>query len=474
MAFEFKMFINGQWTDSEKKVEVRNPYNNETLGEMPIADEALVDQAIQSAYEAKPLMAALPAHQRSAILEKTATLILAHQDEMTRRIVLESGKTWKWAAGEVKRAAENLKFAAEEAKQIHGQTVPMEASAGSENRIGFWMRFPVGVVGAIPPFNFPLNLVVHKVAPAIAAGNTVVLKPASTTPGPSQLLVKFLLEAGLPPQALNLVYGGGATVGEAIVKDERINKITFTGSPLVGRRIEQISGLKKVTLELGSNSATVVDESADMDLAVERTVMGAFANVGQVCISVQRIYVHEKIAEKFIKRFVAETKNLTIGDPLDPQTDIGPMINENEARRVERWVNEALQAGAEILTGGKRTGSVFEPTVLKRIKRDMNVVKNEIFGPVVGIVPYSDFSKALDMVNDSRFGLQAGVFTKDIDHAFQAVKTINTGGVIINDVPTYRVDHMPYGGNKESGIGREGAKFAIEEMTNIKMVVFNL
>ncbi len=472
--FNYRMLIAGEWTDAAGHENVINPFNNKVLGQMPVADSVLIDKAIETAFDAQKRIADMPAYKRAEILEKTSSLLLRDKEKMAERIILESGKTRQWAEGEVKRAVENLKFAAEEAKQIHGETVPMDASAGSENRMGFWIRVPVGVVGAIPPFNFPLNLVVHKVAPAIAAGNTVILKPASATPGPSQILIELLLEAGLPSEAINLVYGGGATVGEQIVKDERLAKITFTGSPAVGKRIEKISGLKKITLELGSNSAVVVDSSSDIDLAVSRCIIGGFSYVGQVCISVQRIYVETSILNSFIEKFVAETAKLNVGDPLEAATDIGPMITEREAIRVEEWLSEAVRAGAKILTGGKRTGSIMEPTVLTNVTPEMKVVANEVFGPVVSIIPFDDFSRALEMVNNSRFGLQAGIFTRDISRAFEAVKKLNVGGVIINDVPTYRVDHMPYGGNKESGLGREGAKFAIEEMTNIKMVVFNL
>jgi acyl-CoA reductase-like NAD-dependent aldehyde dehydrogenase len=471
---QYKMYINGQWVESEKSTTVRNPYNNDELGSLPQASMDQVDQAIEAAHKAKSVMAALPIYKRVEILEKTAEQILANKEKVTKSIIDEAGKAWKWASVETERAAENLKFAASECLQLKGETVPMDASKGSENRAGFWMRFPVGVVGAIPPFNFPLNLVVHKVAPAIAAGNSIVLKPASNTPGPSQLLVEYLLEAGLPETAINLVYGNGSTVGEAIVKDERVAKITFTGSPPVGRRIKQVSGLKKVTLELGSNAGTIIDENADLDLAVNRCLMGSFAYSGQVCISVQRIYIHKSIFKTFADRFAQKTGELQVGDPSEQSTDVGPMISEHESMRVEKWVGNAVNGGAKILAGGNRKGSVYEPTVLVDVDKEMEVVCQEVFGPVVSLMSFEKFSDAVDMVNDSIFGLQAGVFTKDIGHAFEAIKKIDTGGVIINDVPTYRADHMPYGGNKESGIGREGARFAIEEMTNLKMIVFNL
>jgi len=470
----YQMYIAGQWKSSEKTTPVINPYNNEQIGNLPQASANQINKAIESADNASSVMEELPAYARADILEKTAHLIEKNSEKMIIHIVTESGKTRKWAQVETIRAIENLKFAANESLRIHGETVPMDASRGSERHLGFWMRFPVGVVAAIPPYNFPLNLVIHKVAPAIAAGNSVVLKPASNTPGPSQLLVEFLLEAGLPVEGINLLFGRGSTVGEAIVKDERVSKITFTGSPPVGRRIKKLSGLKKVTLELGSNSGTIVDKDADLNLAIDRCVMGSFAYSGQICISVQRIYVHQDIFDSFVAGFLDKTKKLKIGDPQDKSTDIGPMISEDEARRVEQCVQDAISAGAKLLSGGSRKGSVFEPTTLTDVTNKMDVICSEVFGPVVSIVPFNSFNEALDKLNDTIYGLQAGIFTKNISNAFDAIKKVNVGGVIINDVPTYRVDHMPYGGNKESGIGREGARFAIEEMTNIKMVAFNL
>ena len=473
MQFDYKMLIGGEWTSNEITVDVKNPFNNELLGRLPQASPQQVEQALADAYARRPLMANMPVHQKAEILENTAALLEENQEEMIRCIVLESGKTRKWATVETVRGMENLKFAAEACKNLHGETVPLDASKGSEGRLGFWLRVPVGVVAAIPPFNFPLNLVIHKVAPAIAAGNTVVLKPASNTPGASQLLVQLLLKAGLPSNAIQLLYGSGSKVGEAMVKDERVAKITFTGSPRVGRRITQIAGLKKITLELGSNSGTIIDESADLDWAVPRTVMGSFAFSGQVCISVQRIFVHENIFNIFIDRFVKETKAQKIGDPLDAETDIGPMISEQEAKRVESWIRDAEKEGAKVLTGGKRQGSVLEPAVLTDVQPEMQVMCQEVFGPVVSVVRFKTFEEAINMINDSIFGLQAGVFTQNFRNAMQAVKKIDVGGVMINDVPTYRVDQMPYGGVKESGLGREGARFAIEEMTNIKMVMLN-
>jgi acyl-CoA reductase-like NAD-dependent aldehyde dehydrogenase len=469
-----KTLIGGKWKEGKDLLKVTNKYTGEVIGAVPLADRKTFEEAMQSAQRGFSLISAMPAYERSRILEKTSRKIEQQADEITRIIAVEAGKAWKHAAAEVARAVQTFKFASEEAKSIRGETVPMDASIGGEKRIGFYLRFPVGVVGAISPFNFPLNLVAHKVAPAIAAGCSVVLKPASTTPLTSLKLGQIMMEAGLPDGALNIVVGSGSTVGNWLVTDERVAMITFTGSPPVGREIKAKSGLKKVTLELGSNSACIIDESADLKLAVPRCIVGSFAYAGQVCISVQRIYVHRKIQEEFTRKFVDATQNLKLGDPLDPDTDVGPMITEQDARRTESWVNEAVSGGAKILIGGKREKNFYHPTVLTDVKPDMKVMALEVFAPVVCLVPFDDFSDAVRMVDDSIYGLQAGVYTSDIENAFEAVKGIKVGGVIVNDVPTYRADQMPYGGVKESGIGREGLKFAVEEMTEIKMVVFNL
>ncbi len=471
MAYKFGMLINGKWGSSDETFEVKNPYNGDVLGVVPKAGKEDVNRAVQSARDAFEIMSEMPAHRRAKILERMSGLIAEHREEIAKTIASESGKAWKYALGEANRAAETFKFAAEEAKQIHGETVPMDASAGGEGRMGFFLRFPIGVIAAIPPFNFPINLAAHKVAPAIASGNTVVLKPSSYTPLTAIKMGELLLEAGLPAGALNIVFGPGSTVGSWLVTHPDLAMVTFTGSPPVGKWIKNHSDFKKVTLELGSNSASIVDEDADLDWAVKRNVIGAYANSGQVCISVQRIYVHEKIRKAFADAFVAETKKQVVGDPLNPSCDVGPMISELEAERAESWVREAVSQGARILTGGKRNGAMFEPTVLTDVTPEMKVIRDEVFAPVVSLIPFREFEDAVAQVNHSNYGLQAGVFTKNIDHMTQAIRSINVGGVMINDYPTFRVDQMPYGGNKQSGLGREGLKYAIEEMTNPRMVV---
>jgi acyl-CoA reductase-like NAD-dependent aldehyde dehydrogenase len=474
MPQKYKTLIGGKWIEGKEFLEVTNKYNGEVIGSVPVTDKETFEKAIQAAQDGFSLISNMSAYLRSKILEKTSEIIEKNKDEITRIIAMEAGKAWKHAKAEVERSVQTFKFASEEAKSIHGETVPMDAAVGGEKRIGFYLRFPVGIVGAITPFKYPLNLVAHKVAPAIAAGCSVILKPASMTPLTSLKLGEIMMEAGLPDGALNIVIGSGGTVGDWLVTDERVSMITFTGSPPVGRSIKGKSGLKKVTLELGSNSACIIDESADLDLAIPRCVWGSFAYAGQVCISIQRIYIHRNLFDEFTNRFLESTQKLKLGDPLNPETDVGPMITEDDAKRTENWVNESVQGGAKILIGGKREKNFYYPTVLSNVKPDMKVMAIEIFAPVVSFVPFEDFSDAVRMVDDSIYGLQAGVFTSDIEKAFQAIKGIKVGGVIVNDVPTYRADQMPYGGVKESGIGREGLKYAIEEMTDIKMVVFNL
>ena len=471
---KYKTLIGGKWKEGKDLLEVTNKYSHEVIGSVPLTDKDTFREAVRSAREGFSLISGMPAYRRSQILEETSKRIEQKKDEITRIMAMEAGKAWKHARAEVERSVQTFKFASEEAKSIHGDTIPMDAAVGGENRIGFYLRFPVGIVGAISPFNFPLNLVAHKVAPAIAAGCSVILKPASTTPITSLKLGEIMMDAGLPPGALNIVIGSGGTVGNWLVTEPAVSMITFTGSPPVGKDIKEKSRLKKVTLELGSNSACIVDESANLDLAIPRCITGSFAYSGQICISVQRIYIHRKIHNEFTGRFLEAAEKLKLGDPLDPETDVGPMITEADAKRTEEWVKEAVTGGAEVLIGGKRERNFYYPTVITKVKPEMKVMAQEIFAPVVCFVPFDDFSDAVRMADDSVYGLQAGVFTSDIEHAFQAVKGIRVGGVIVNDVPTYRADQMPYGGVKESGIGREGLKFAIEEMTDIKMVVINL
>ncbi|MFN8398924.1 MAG: aldehyde dehydrogenase family protein [Anaerolineales bacterium] len=467
---EYKLLIDGEWIGSGAPLEVKNKYDGSLVGVVPTATKDDLNRAIEAAERTEDLMADMPAYKRAEILQRTAVLIRERADDIAKTVAAEAGKALKFARAEVERAATVFVIAAEEAKRLHGETIPLDAVPAGEGYFGFWTRRPVGVIAAISPFNFPINLVAHKVAPAIASGNTLVLKPASTTPIAAVKLCQILQEAGMPAGTINLVVGGGGTVGEWLITDERIDKITFTGSPEIGRHILAVAGIKKVTLELGNNSPVVVAPDADLDFVAKRCALGAFYNSGQVCISVQRIYSQKQVFEPFSEKFVKATEAMVVGNPLDERVDVGPMIDSKEVDRIESWVKEAQGSGASVLTGGRRDGTVYYPTVLSNVDADMKVVAEETFGPVASVISSDDFETALAQANASKFGLQVGVFTKDIDRMLKAVRRLNFGGVIVNDAPNFRADHMPYGGNRQSGLGREGVKFAMEDMTNIQLV----
>ncbi len=471
---EYKLLIDGQWVNGGPALEVKNKYNGQVVGVLPTARREDLDAAIDAAERAEDSMANMPAYKRAEILLRTAALIRERADDLAKTIAAEAGKALKFARAEVDRAQSTFTIAAEEAKRLHGETIPLDAVPAGEGYFGFWTRRPVGVIAAISPFNFPLNLVAHKVAPALAAGNTLVLKPASTTPLAALKLCQILQEAGLPPGAINLVVGSGGTVGEWLITDPRVDKITFTGSPEIGRHILSVAGIKKVTLELGNASPVIVAPDADLDFVARRCALGAFYNSGQVCISVQRIYSQKQVFEPFTEKFLAASEAMIVGDPLDERVDVGPMIDTKEIDRIDSWVKEAETGGAKILTGGRRVGSIYYPTVLTNVDAQMKVIAEEVFAPVASVISCDDFEESLRQANDSKFGLQVGVFTKDIDRVFKAVRRLNFGGVIINDTPSFRADHMPYGGNRQSGLGREGVKFAMEDMTNIQMVAIRL
>ena len=466
-----RLLIGGKWVDDRETMPVIDKYTGETIATVPVASRETVDKAIGAARDAFSAWSRTPAHKRFLILSKASGLLAKHQEEIAATICREAGKAWKYSVGEVARAVETFQFSAEEAKRIHGETVPMDASTAGEGRMGFYLRCPVGVVAAITPFNFPLNLVAHKVGPGLAAGNTMVLKPASTTPLTALRLGEILEEAGIPGGVFNVVVGSGGTVGDWLTTDPRVSKISFTGSPPVGETILKKAGLKKVTMELGNNSGTIIEPDADLDAAVPRCAVSAFANSGQVCISLQRLYLHKKIAAEFTRRFVEATARLKVSNPLEKDCDVGPMIDEAEAKRAEAWIREAVGEGARILIGGKREGRVLMPTILTDVRAEMKVMCQEAFAPLVSLYEYETFEDAVRMVEESPYGLQAGIYTNDLRKALHAVERINVGGVMINDTSIFRVDHMPYGGNKMSGLGREGVRFAIEEMTNIKMVM---
>ncbi|KJR48191.1 Aldehyde dehydrogenase [Desulfosporosinus sp. I2] len=473
MKANYPIFINGEWVETKDTISVVNKYSGEVFATVCSSSPSEVDNAVTAAVKAFKSRSLSPS-QIYQILTKTSTLIREKADDLALTITLEAGKVFRDAKTEVMRAAQVFLIAAEEAKRISGEVIPIEATSGSGNRLAYTIRVPIGVVCAISPFNFPFNLVAHKIAPALAAGNTVVLKPASATPISAINLCRILEEAGLPPGYLNLVIGGGNDVGDLLLNDERINFYTFTGSPKVGKKIMSTIGLRKSTMELGSNSVTIVHKDADLAKAATLCSRMPFVNAGQVCISIQRLLIHQDIYEQFADMLAEETSKLILGNPLDPQTDIGPMISESEAVRAEAWVSAALQGGATLLCGGKRDGALFEPTILTNVKSNMQVVCEEVFAPVVSLIPYKEFEEAIEIANNSQYGLQAGIFTSSIDVASEATRKLEVGGVIINDTSLYRADQAPYGGIKGSGIGREGPKYAIQEMTESKLVVYNL
>ncbi|WP_062200404.1 aldehyde dehydrogenase family protein [Massilibacterium senegalense] len=468
-----QLYINGEWVEASTYMPLYSPYSEAHIADIPKATTEEVDQAIQAADAATRVMAEMPAYQRADILYQLAEKLAERKDEAARIIALEAAKPFATAKGEVARTIETYRFAAEEAKRIHGETIPLDASASGTGRIAYTVRKPIGVIGAITPFNFPMNLVAHKVGPAIAAGNTIVLKPASQTPLSSFFIAELLEEIGLPKGALNIVTGSGRTVGEQIVTDPRVQMVTFTGSPEVGIGIRNKAGLKRVTLELGSNSAVIIDRDVDVDRIIPRCVTSAFSNQGQVCISVQRIYVHEAIYDTFVEKFVAQTKTLKLGDPLEEQTDVSALITKKDVERTLSWMKEAKQAGAHVITGGSAQGNVLEPTVIVDATKAMKVSCQEVFAPIVTIQKVSSMEEAFASVNDSRYGLQAGIYTENVYTALEATEKLHVGGVMINDTPTFRVDQMPYGGVKESGVGREGIAYAVEEMTELKLIVWN-
>jgi acyl-CoA reductase-like NAD-dependent aldehyde dehydrogenase len=452
--------------------EILNPYDNSLVASVPEFSEQQVRDAISRAAAVQQTLADMPTHKRGAILNNVARILADQSEDIARLMAKESGKPMKYTRGEVARGVDTFNIAADEARRIHGETIPMDAVAGGVGRIGYYIRVPVGIIAAITPFNFPLNLVSHKVAPAIAAGCPIVLKPAPQTPLTAIRLAEIVREAGLPEGGYEVVTGG-VDVGHWLTTDPRVAMITFTGSVPVAREISKTAGIRRVTLELGGNAATIVDADANLQAAVNRTVFGSFAYSGQVCISVQRLYVHRNRYDEFRQMFLDATNKLVMGNPLDDKTDIGPLVNDAAANRIDAWIKEAVAQGATVSTGGTGEGRMYKPTVLENVDDNMMVMCAEAFGPVVSLIPFDDFEQALAAADNSDFGLQAGVYTHNLNHAMRAVQRLNVGGVIINDVPTFRIDQMPYGGMKDSGVGREGPRFAIEEMTNLKMVVIN-
>jgi acyl-CoA reductase-like NAD-dependent aldehyde dehydrogenase len=470
-AVDHELLVGGEWLETDEWDEVVSPYDGTAVGRVAQGDAALVDRAAQAAQEAFEA-GDFPQHARAAVLDRASELVGKRIDELALTIAAEAGKPLKTARVEAARCVDTLAFSAVEARKLTGGTVPMEASAAGAGKLGVMLRVPYGVVGAISPFNFPLNLVAHKLGPALAAGNAVVLKPAGQTPISALKLAEALVEAGLPPGWLSVVPGPGSEVGNAIVEHELTRAITFTGSSKVGWGIRSRVPHKKVNLELGSNAPLIVHADGDWETAADKAKLHAFSHAGQSCISIQRVLVHEALADAFVERLVANAEALRVGDPLDPETDVGPLISPEDRDRVADWIEEAVSGGAELLSGGELVdeGRCLTPTLLASPPREAKVWCEEVFGPVATIDRYSEFSEALRMANDSKFGLQAGVFTRDVGRALEAAKALEFGGVLVNEVPTFRADQMPYGGVKDSGNTREGPAHAVLELTEERLV----
>ena len=463
-------FVGQGLKQTDKTFEVRNPFDDNLVAEVSMPLKGDVEEALDKSSKAFDKTKIMPAYRRSEILEKAANGIKQHRQDLALTICLESGKPMKYAKSEVDRAVTTITLSAEEAGRISGEALEMGAVPPGAGRFGVVKRFPIGPALGITPFNFPLNLVCHKLGPAIASGNTITVKPSRSTPLTAIKLAEIFHEAGAEPGSVN-VLPTDTNNTKFMIDDPRTKIVTFTGSPDVGWQIRKRAYKKRVLLELGGNAGVIVEPDCDIDYAVKRIMMGGFAFSGQVCIAVQRVYIHEKVFEQVTERLIRDAEALVIGDPRDENTDIGPMIYEDAAKRVENWVNDAEKRGAKILTGGSRDKKIYVPTILTRVPKDSPVMRKEIFGPVIAVEPYKNFKQAVQMVDDSVYGLQAGVFTKDINRILHAFNNIEAGGIIVNDVPTYRVDSMPYGGVKESGFSREGVKYAIEEMTEMRLLV---
>ena len=465
------IYLAGRWVESPDTLVIDRPgYPGEPAGATYLATPAQYDEAVDAAVTAFETTRRLPGYERARILHAISSGIRERRDELAQLIALEAGKPIRDALGEVDRAVITFRLGAEEAERMYGEVIPMDTGPASVGRIGVVRRFPIGPIAGISPFNFPLNLAAHKVAPAIATGNPIVLKPPSKDPLVMLTVGEIIDAAGAPAGSVSIL-PMTRELGDRMVEDDRFKLLSFTGSPAVGWRMKARAGKKKVVLELGGNAGVIVDASADLDWAVRRTLLGAFGYAGQVCISVQRIFVHETIRAAFLERLIAGAATLKVGDPLDPQTDVGPMVDEDVVARTAAWVAEAVASGARILAGGTAHGAFFMPTVIVDAPRDAKVCTEEAFAPLVVVESFAEFDEAIRSVNDSRFGLQAGVFTNDLAHSWLAFEELHVGGVIINDIPTYRVDHMPYGGVKDSGVGREGLRFAMEDMTEPRIMV---
>ncbi|HXW13229.1 MAG TPA: aldehyde dehydrogenase family protein [Terriglobia bacterium] len=467
---EFPMLIGGEWVRTPMLRTITLPYDGTPVGEVYDADAATANRAVTAAQAGAAEVAKLTQYERAELLDRMRRLLERDAAEFAYLISCESGKPIREARLEVDRSVQTLIASADAARRLRGEVIPMEAAPIGKGRWAMTVREPLGVIAAITPFNFPLNLAMHKIGPALAAGNSVVHKPAGNTPLSALRLARLIEEAGAPPGAYNVVTGPGGKLGPQLIQDPRVALITFTGSVPVGEQIRAQIGLRRVTLELGSNSSVILEPDCDLEVMVPRCVTGSFAHSGQVCISVQNIFVQESIQNEFVDRFVTASQKLKIGHPLEDTTEVSSLITTGEAERVERWIARAQSKGARLITGGKRHNATIEPAILTSVAPDLEICCKEVFGPVVAIHRYGKLEEAIAAVNASEYGLQAGLCTRDIGKAFAAARQLHVGGVIINDVPAYRADHMPYGGVKKSGIGREGPQFAVEEMTELKLI----
>lgn len=468
-----KFLIGGEWRSSSKTFAVKFPFTGEVVADVCVPTDADLADSVRAAERGFEQMRRLPSHERSTILRRLHAQMEARTEELVEALCLEGGKTKKAARGEVARARQTVFVASEEARRIGGELIPIDWTKDGENRLGMVRRFPLGIILCIAPFNYPLNLACHKVAPALAAGNSVILKPASATPLSGLLLGEMLLEAGAPPEAVSVVTCSGSQA-ETLVRDERIKMFSFTGSSQIGWHLKAVCGRKRAALELGGNAAVLVHEDADLPYAARRIAFGGFTNAGQNCISVQRVLIHRPVFNTMVETLLDEVKSLKVGDPRDETVDVGPMITESAAETAEDWIREAVSDGATLLMGGGRSGAMLEPTLVTDVKTEMKVCRQEVFAPVLTVAPYNTFEAAIAEANSTDYGLQGGVFTNDMGRILKAYEEIEVGGLQVNDVSTFRVDHMPYGGVKSSGIGREGVKYAIEEMTEPKLMVLNL
>jgi acyl-CoA reductase-like NAD-dependent aldehyde dehydrogenase len=469
---EKRLLIAGGWVETGEWQEVRSPYSGEVVGRVPKAGADETKRAIDAAEAA--MQDPLPAHKRAEILVRVAAALGRRHDEVARLIADEAGKPMKAARIEASRAMSTYTFSAVEARKLAGEMVPMDASQAGEGKLAFTLRRPIGVVGAISPFNFPLNLVAHKIAPALAAGCAVVLKPAGQTPLSALLLAELESEAGLPPGWLNVLVGPASEIADVLVDDERVKAITFTGSSAVGWGLRERAPRKRVNLELGNATPLIVEADADVEAAAAATAQHGFSFAGQSCISIQRVYVQRTVYDDYVERLLPKVEQLVLGDPVDEETDVGPVIDEGARDRILEWIDEAQRAGAEILTGGELEGELIRPTVIANAGADLKVSCEEVFGPVVTVNPYDSLDEAIELANGTRYGLQGGIFTGSVQTAFRAAQKLEFGGVTVNEAPTFRADQMPYGGVKDSGNTREGPAYAVRELTEECVVVVDL